>query len=104
MSVIVLGLFGTAYAQPLDDIDATVLDYDGSVASVLLTWNDDDIVSYYNVGCVSCVPNFSENTFDNEIILSDITSLKNGLAILYAIAYDGDGDMVTVKQVILKIS
>ncbi|AFS81127.1 hypothetical protein NKOR_06230 [Candidatus Nitrosopumilus koreensis AR1] len=103
MSVAVLGLFGTAYAQPLDDIDTAVIEYDGSLASVQVTWNNDDAVSYYEVGCVSCVPNFSQNTSDNEIVLADITSLENGLAVLYVIAYHDDSDMVTVKQVMLNL-
>lgn len=103
MSVAVLGLFGTAYAQPLDEIDTTVLESDGSMASVQLIWNYDGAVSYYEVGCVSCAPNFSENTSDNEIILSDITSLENGLAVLYVIAYHDDRETITVKQVMLEL-
>lgn len=103
MSVAVLGLFGTAYAQPLDDISAAVLEYDDSAASVHLTWNHDDAVSDYEVGCVSCIPNFSENTTDDEIVLSGITSLENGIAVLYVIAYHDD-DMITIKQVMLDMS
>ncbi|MCV0409616.1 hypothetical protein [Nitrosopumilus sp.] len=104
MSVAILGLFGTAYAQPLDDISATVLEYDDSLASVHLAWNHDDSISSYDIGCVSCIPNFSENTTYDEIVLSDITSLENGIAILYVIAYHDDGDMITAKQVMLELS
>ncbi|BDQ31206.1 hypothetical protein [Nitrosopumilus zosterae] len=104
MCVAVSGLFGTAYAQPLDDINATVLEYDDSLASVHLTWNHDDSISLYEIGCVSCIPNFSENTTYDEIVLSNITSLGNGIAILYVIAYHDDSDMITAKQVMLELS
>lgn len=104
MCMVVLGLFGTAYAQPLDDINATVLEYDDSLASVHLTWNHDDSISIYEIGCVSCIPNFSENTADDEIVLSDITSLESGIAVLYVIAYHDNSEMITAKQVILELS
>lgn len=103
LSVAVLGLFGTAYAQPLDDIDASVLESDGYLASVHLAWNHDDSISVYEVGCVSCIPNFSENTSGDEIILSDVTSLENGIIVLYIIAYHDNSEMVTVKQVLLNL-
>lgn len=103
MCVVVLDLFGTAYAQPLDDISATVLEYDDSLASVHLTWNHDDFISSYEIGCVSCIPNFSENTTDDEIVLYDITSLENGIAILYVIAYYDNSEMIAAKQVMLEL-
>ena len=104
MSIAILGLFGTAYAQPLDDINAIVLEYDDSLASVHLAWNHDDSISLYEIGCVSCIPNFSESTFNDEIVLYNITSLENGIAVLYIIAYHDDSDMITAKQVMLELS
>lgn len=101
MSVVILSLFGTAYAQPLDDIDAAVLESDGYLTSVHLAWNHDDSISVYEVGCVSCIPNFSENTSGDEIVLSNVTSLENGIIVLYIIAYHDNSEMVTVKQVML---
>ncbi len=104
LSLAVFGLFGTvAYAQPLDDITTTVLEFEDSAASVQLTWNHDNDISNYEVGCVSCIPNFSENTIQDEIVLQNVTSLENGLAILYIIAYDDNDEVVSVKQVMLKL-
>lgn len=103
MCVVVLGLFGTAYAQPLDDINATVFEYDDPLASVHLTWNHDDSISSYEIGCVSCIPNFSENTSNDDIVLYGITSLENGIAVLYVIAYYDNSEMITAKQVMLEL-
>ena len=94
---------GTAYAQPLDEITTTVLEYDGSASLVNIAWNHDDAVSYYEIGCVSCIPNFSESTSDNSIVLQNITSLKNGLAVLYVIAYHDNSEMITVKQIFVDL-
>ena len=105
LSLAAFGLFGTtaAYAQPLDDITTSVLEFEDSTASVQLTWNHDDSISNYEIGCVSCIPNFSENTIHDEIVLQNITSLENGLAVLYIIAYDNNDEVISVKQVMLKL-
>jgi len=103
LSLAAFGLLGTAYAQPLDDITTTVLEFEDSTASVQLTWNHDDDVSNYEIGCVSCIPNFSENTIHDEIVLQNVTSLENGLAVLYIVAYDNNDEVISVKQVMLKL-
>ncbi len=105
---VIAGIFlfaslNTAYAQPLEDVTATLLESGNSGASVQLTWNHDDAVSDYEVGCVSCMPNFSENTDNDEIVLSGITSLDNGKAILYVIAHDGNGEVIVAKQILLEL-
>ena len=92
-----------AYAQPLDDVSAILLDDVDSGASVQLAWNHDNAVIYYEVGCVSCMPNFSENTDNDEIVLSGVTSLENGKAIFYVIAYDDADEVIVVKQVLLEL-
>ena len=103
LSVTVFSLLGPAYAQPLNDITTTVLGFTNSTASIQFTWNPDDAVSNYEIGCVSCIPNFSENTTHNEIVLQNITSLENGLAVLYIIAYDDNDEIITAKQVALEL-
>jgi hypothetical protein len=40
---------------------------------------------------------------NDEIILQNVTSLENGLAIFYAIAYDRNDEILAVKQVLLKL-
>ena len=92
-----------AFAQPLDEIVADVLDVDGQTASVKIIWNHDDAVSNYEVGCVSCMPNFSENISFDEIILYDVTSFPNGNALLYIIAY-AENEIISAKQVILNFN
>ena len=92
-----------AYAQPLDDVTATILESENSGISVQLTWNHDDAISDYEIGCVSCIPNFSENTVNDEIVLQNVTSLENGLAIFYVIAYDSNDEILVVKQLLLEL-
>jgi hypothetical protein len=99
---LIASLDAVAYAQPLDDVTATMLESENFGISVQLTWNHDDAVSDYEVGCVSCIPNFSENTVNDEIVLQNVTSLENGLAIFYVIAYDSNDEILAVKQVLLE--
>jgi len=105
---VIAGIFlitslSTVYAQPLEDVSATVLESEDSGVSVQLTWNHDDTVSDYEIGCVSCIPNFSESTVNDEIVLQNVTSLKNGLAILYIIAYDNNDEIIVVKQILVNL-
>lgn len=102
-SIFLIVSLNAAYAQPLDDVTATIIEYGSSGVSVQLAWNHDDDVSHYEVGCVSCMPNFSENTVNDEMVLSYVTSLENGKGIFYVIAYDGDEKVLVVKQVLLKL-
>ncbi len=102
--IFLVSSLNVVYAQPLDYVDATLLESGHSGASVQLVWNHDDAVSNYEVGCVSCMPNFSENTSHDEIVLSDVTSLENGKAIFYVIAYDDNDEVMVVKQILLQLS
>ena len=104
LSMAVFGLIGTAYAEPLDDISTAILESEESTALVQISWNHDDLVSNYEVGCVSCIPNFSENTTQNEMILQGITSLENGTALLYVIAYDDNDEIISAKQITLNLN
>ena len=103
LSMIAFGLLNTAYAQPLEDVTTTILEFEDFTASVQLIWNHDDSVSNYEIGCVSCIPNFSENTIHDEIVLENITFLKNGSALLYIIAYDNNDEIITAKQMMLNL-
>jgi hypothetical protein len=101
--VFLFASLNAAYAQPLDDVTATLLESGKSGTSVQLSWSHDDDVSGYEIGCVSCMPNFSENTDNDEIILFNVTSLENGKGIFYIIAHDGNGEVIVAKQVLLKL-
>lgn len=98
----VMGL-GTAYAQPFEDVNTHVLDFDGTLATIEISWNADD-ASYYEAGCVSCMPNLSDTTTENSIILSGITPLSDGKALLYVISYDADDEIISAKQVIVQLT
>lgn len=96
-------IFGIAYAQPLENI-TTTLEPENSNVSVHLAWNHEGTVSSYQIGCISCMPNFSNSTIHDEMTLHDITPLTNGVAFLYVIAYDNEKEIITAKQVIVKLS
>ena len=102
-SIFLIASLDTVYAQPLDEVTAIMLESENSVVSVQLAWTHDDAVSDYEIGCISCIPNFSENTGADEVVLQNVTSLDNGLAIFYIIAYDSNDEILGVKQVLLEL-
>lgn len=93
-----------AYAEPLEIVNSSVIEYDGNSATVQLNWNPDKTVKKYEIGCVSCIPNFSEETTFDEITLDNIKAMSNGNALLYVIAFDDNDEIITAKQVILELS
>ena len=101
VSVVLITSLNAVYAQPLDDVTTTIHESENPGISVQLTWNHDDAISNYEIGCVSCIPNFSESTVKDEIVLQNVTSLKNGLAILYVIAYDNNDEIIVAKQILV---
>ena len=103
VSVVLINSLNAVYAQPLDDVTTTIHESENPGISVQLTWNHDDAISNYEIGCVSCIPNFSESTVKDEIVLQNVTSLKNGLAILYVIAYDNNDEIIVAKQILFEI-
>ncbi len=103
-SMVVFGLIGTAYAEPLEEVSASILESTDSVASIGISWNNDSLVSSYEIGCVSCIPNFSENTTNDKAILNGVTSFENGTALLYVIAYDENDEIISAKQVVLNLN
>ena len=96
--------FGMAYAEPLETVDTEVImDGDGS-AAVKLDWNADNAAEKYEIGCVSCIPNMSEFTYENGFVLKGVTALPNSSNVmLYVIAYDSAGEIITAKQIIVDI-
>lgn len=92
-----------AYALPLESVSTNVVEYDGTDATVELTWNHNG-ASYYETGCVSCIPNYSENTKHNIMILNNVTPFVDGSALLYIIAYDKVDEILTAKQVIIGLN
>ena len=102
--IIAVGSLGAVFAEPLDEVNASLIDVSNSTAIVEISWNHDNEVSMYNIGCVSCIPNISESTFEDSLILENVTALDNGFAILYVIAYDFSEEIVAAKQVLLNIN
>ena len=104
LPLLVVG-FGMAYAEPLENIQTTVLDYTNSTATVEISWNTDDSVSSYQIGCVSCFPNTVDTTSDNSVVINNVTPFPNGsLAVLYGIAYDIENNIVAAKQIFVNLA
>ena len=95
---------GYAYAEPLYDTSVTVLNYDGISATLEIEWNPDEAVAKYELGCVSCMPNISEITQGNSIILDGVTRFPNTPnAMLYMIAYDSNDKIISAKQIMVTL-
>ena len=104
LPLLVFGM-GLAYAEPLGNIQTSVLDYTDNSATVQITWDADDDVSSYKIGCVSCFPNIVESTTGNSIIISDVTPFPNGsMAMLYALAYDIENNLISAKQIFVNLT
>lgn len=90
---------GLAYAEPLDETSVMVWEYDRNSATVQITWNHDETVAKYEMGCVSCIPNTSEYTTEDSITLDNVTPFPNTAKVmLYLIAYDSDNEIINAKQ------
>ena len=105
--VLTVGILSTnqAYAEPLDSVSTYVSNYDGYSATVEITWNNDDSVKNYKVGCVSCTPNIVEFTTSNSMTIDNVTPFPNGsYALLYVISYDFQNNIITAKQLIVNLN
>ena len=96
---------GLASAEPLETIDIVILDYENNKASVSITWNYDESIANYEIGCVSCIPNISKSVSSENIILTGVTPLPNTQnAMMYLIAYDSNGEIINAKQLLVNLS
>ena len=96
---------GFAYAEPLENIRTEVLEFDGNSATIEISWNHDELISEYEIGCVSCSPNISETTIEDNIILSNLTSIgDNSTVLLYLIAYDSENEIVNAEQIFVELN
>ena len=102
IAIMTVSSFETVHAQSLQEVSVDVLEFDGSFAILKISWNDNG-ASYYEIGCVSCMPNLSDTTTENMIILNDVTAFVNGDALLYVIAYDNSDEIISAKQVMVKL-
>lgn len=102
LSLAVFGFAGTAYAEPLGEVSVEVLEYSDNFATVQISWNNDNSVSQYEAGCVSCIPNITGSTENDTIVLQNVTAL-NGEALLFVVAYDDASQIVAAKQVIVAL-
>lgn len=92
-----------AFAESVNDVMITVVDYDGDSATIEATWNSDDITSF-ELGCVSCIPNFSETTSTSSLSLEGVTSLpSNSNAVLYLLGFDMEGELVHAEQILVNL-
>jgi hypothetical protein len=104
LPLIVFGM-GIAYAEPLGEIQTSVLEYSNNTATVQILWNEDAGVSYYQIGCVSCFPNMVNSTTESNIVLENVTPFPNGsIAVLYGLAYDIENNLVAAKQIFIDLT
>lgn len=95
---------GAAYAEPLENIETSVLEYENGYAMIQLSWNNDESAKKYEVGCVSCIPNLSEFTSNSTLTVKNVASLPSSSnAILYLLAYDSNDEILKAKQIIVNI-
>ena len=96
---------GMAYAEPLENIQTSVLNYANSTATVQITWDVDDEASSYKIGCVSCFPNIVKSVSDNSVIIGNVTSLPNSsIAILYGLSYDVENHLLNAVQIFVNLA
>ena len=107
MMIFTLSVFsfsGLAYAQPLETISTTVVEYDHNQAIVSISWNYDQTAASYEIGCVSCMPNVSKSVTSESITMLGIAPLPNThTALLYLIAYDSEGEINNAKQILINL-
>ena len=95
---------GTAHAEPLENLQTSVLDYTNNTATVQITWNADETASSYQIGCVSCFPNIVESTSGTSISIRNVTPFPNGsMAMLYGLAYDIENNLIAAKQILINL-
>ena len=103
LPLLIFGM-GLAHAEPLEDIQTSVLDYDGTYATILLDWNGDETTEKYEVGCVSCIPNIVQHTTNNGLTIDGVTAFPNtSSAMLYIISYNSNDEIISAKQVLVDI-
>ncbi len=96
---------GIASAEPFDNLQASVLNYANNTATVQITWDADEAVSSYKIGCVSCFPNTVESTSENSLTISDVTPFPNGsMVMLYGLAYDIENNLIAAKQILINLA
>ncbi|MDH3610639.1 MAG: hypothetical protein OEM79_02630 [Nitrosopumilus sp.] len=104
LPLLVFGV-GIAYAEPLDNLQSSVLDYSNSTATVQITWDADDDATFYKIGCVSCFPNTVESTSEHSLTISNVTPFPNGsMAMLYGLAYDIENNLIAAKQILIYLA
>jgi len=94
-----------AFAESLENIQTSVLNYDGNSATVKIIWNHDDQATNYKIGCVSCNPNTEKSTTGDSITFNNVTPFPNSsTAMLYVITYDSENKIISAKQLIVDLS
>ena len=96
-----IGIIGISYAEPLEKIDTEIIDVTETTASIRIAWNHDGSVLKYDVGCVSCLPNTKQSTTSDFAVLNNVSTLNDGTAIMYVLAYNSANEIITAKQIVL---
>ena len=105
LSVLFVFCTSLAYAEAIGDFEPLVIHNDDSSVAVQIDLNPADQIKYYEVGCVSCIPNIVEFGVQDTILISNVFAIPNtNDALFYIIAYDFDDKFVNAQQVIVDIS
>ena len=103
MLAVIIGM-NYAYAEPLENIQTSVLSFNGTAASIQVTWNQDVTATQYEIGCVSCVPNSSETTVENNVTINGVTPFPGSTnALLYVMSYNAENEIIDAKQIFLNL-
>lgn len=95
---------GMAYAEPFENLETSILEISDNTATLKITWDADESASHYKIGCVSCFPHITTSTTENIVIFGNVTSFpSNSMAMLYGIAYDLEDEIISAKQILVKL-
>ena len=104
LSLFSISFTSLAFAEPLDNVNFDVLEYENNQATINLSWNSHPDVTNYEIGCVSCMPNIVYFESSDNVILTKITPFPNNSnAMLYLIAYDSQNEIITAKQLLINL-
>ena len=104
IAIILVSFTSFAYAQPLENIQTTIIEKNENTATVKISWDHDSAAKLYKIGCVSCQPNTEKSTTVSNIILPNVTPIPNGDIVLYLLSLDENNEIITGKQIVIPFS
>ena len=95
---------GMAYAEPFQNLETSIVEITDNTATLKITWDPDESVSYYKIGCVSCFPHITTSTTENLVVIGNVTSFPTtSMGMLYGIAYNFEEEIISAKQILVNL-